>query len=61
MNYSFERPEELLIVMFFLSSSFENQICCKEEERPEWQGFLLERHDVYIHRVMTCSEEHAVC
>lgn len=48
MNYSFERPEELLIVMFFLSSSFENQICYDEEERPAWHGFLLERHDAYM-------------
>ena len=59
MSYSFERPEELLIVMFFLSSSFENQICYDEDERPEWQGFLLERR--CTHHVMTCSEEHALC
>jgi len=56
MNYSFERPEKLLMVMFFLSSSFKNQICCNEEECPERQ-----RRDPYIQHVVTCSEEHAVC
>lgn len=48
MNYSFERPEELLIVMFFLGSSFENQICYNEEEHPEWQSVLLEKHHAHI-------------
>lgn len=48
MNYSFERLEELLITMFFLSSSFENQICYSGEQCPEWQVFLLERRDSLV-------------